>query len=184
MLKIIYTKLNISSVSPREQHDAEHFAAYALLKKGLEQLGLPPMKVLYTENGKPYFEGDSIYFSLSHTRGIAVCAISDAPVGVDIEEIRPKKIESIKRIAARMFAEREQKHLEACNYGLSDFYEIWVRKEAMVKRSGIGIKGMIDADSCSPEVLSAKLGDYVLAVCKNPPESFDPEEVSDLIPLK
>ena len=184
MLKIIYTQLNISSVSPKEQHDAEHFAAYALLKKGLEQLGLPPMQVLYTENGKPYFEGDPIFFSLSHTRGIAVCAISDAPIGVDIEEIRPKKIESLKRIAARMFNEKENKYLDAYNYELSAFYEIWVRKEAMVKRSGIGIKGMIDADSCSSEVLSATLGDYVLAVCKNPPESFDPEEVSDLISQK
>jgi phosphopantetheine--protein transferase-like protein len=184
MLKIIYTQLNISSGTPKEQHDAEHFAAYALLERGLNELGFPPLRVLYTENGKPYFEGNPLYFSLSHTEGIAVCAISDAPVGVDIERIRAKKIESIKRIAARLFNEKENKYLDLYNYDLSAFYEIWVRKEAMVKRTGIGIKGMNDADSCSPEVLSATLGDYVLAVCKNPPETFDPEEVYSLIPLK
>lgn len=41
---------------------------------------------LTEDGGKPYVEGDPFYFSLSHSGDYAVCAISDSPVGVDIEK--------------------------------------------------------------------------------------------------
>ena len=38
-----------------------------------------------TDKGKPYFEGDPMYFSLSHSGSFALCAVSDRPVGADLE---------------------------------------------------------------------------------------------------
>ena len=46
--------------------------------------------VKHTENGKPYTD-EGIYFSLSHTEGFTVCAVSDSEVGADTEKIRPIK---------------------------------------------------------------------------------------------
>ena len=41
----------------------------------------------YDAKGKP-LRRDGLYMSLSHTQGVSVCALSDAPVGVDVEKSR------------------------------------------------------------------------------------------------
>ncbi len=43
-----------------------------------------------TDLGKPYFpEWPGVHFSISHTAAAAMVGLSDRPVGVDIERIRP-----------------------------------------------------------------------------------------------
>ena len=51
--------------------------------------GIPFENITIDEDscGRPFFE--DIYISISHSEEFAVCAISDSPVGVDIERIRP-----------------------------------------------------------------------------------------------
>ena len=56
-------------------------AAYALREAGAEDLTLQT-----GENGKPeLLSYPDIHFNLSHSGTIAVCAVSDRPVGVDVE---------------------------------------------------------------------------------------------------
>ena len=51
---------------------------------------LPPVE--RSPRGKPLFPGlDDHWFSLSHSGGIALCALSDRPVGVDVELVRPRR---------------------------------------------------------------------------------------------
>lgn len=38
-----------------------------------------------SKNEKPYFPDNEVFFSLAHCGDYAVCAVSDVPVGVDIE---------------------------------------------------------------------------------------------------
>ena len=45
---------------------------------------LPPIS--RTDRGKPYFPGNPLYFSISHTPLHAFCALSPAPIGIDAEE--------------------------------------------------------------------------------------------------
>ena len=53
-----------------------------LLNRGLKEYGIQGASVFYGENNKPYIEGaDSLYFNLSHSGSMAVCAFSDAEVG-------------------------------------------------------------------------------------------------------
>ena len=57
-----------------------------------EKLGiaLPSSAPAYTPHGKPYFpEHPDVHFNLSHTAGAVLVGLSDRPVGVDIEHIRP-----------------------------------------------------------------------------------------------
>ena len=43
----------------------------------------------YNEYGKPFLKDfPDIYFSMSHCAGRVVCAVSDSPVGVDIQDHR------------------------------------------------------------------------------------------------
>ena len=180
MLKILYRKLYLDTIPQGERHLAEHEAAHDLLSEGLKRLNFPSMEVQYTDNGKPYFDGNPVYFSFSHSGGVVVCALADTLIGVDVEVIRPKKIDSIKRIATRMFTMQEQKQLMEHNYDVNVFYEIWVRKEALVKRSGVGITGMAEADSFSNTIISHRNDGFVLAVAKDPAESLIIEVLSDV----
>lgn len=81
------------------------------------------------ENGKPYVSGNPVYFSISHSAGRAMIALSDKPVGIDLEFYRPRKFEHIlKRLSAR-----ERKWIDG---NFIYFFLGWVSKEAYVKMKG------------------------------------------------
>ena len=58
-------------------------------------------------------------------------ALSDRPVGADIERIRPVSQRAMRRLADAA-TERA-------------FFESWVRREALAKRSGAGVATMLSA---------------------------------------
>lgn len=88
------------------------------------------------KNGKPYVENVEVEFSISHSGDIAVCAISDKPVGIDIERIKDVNINAAKRL----FTADEQNYVfEKWGFAKQRFFEVWTRKEAYVKMLGKGI---------------------------------------------
>ena len=88
------------------------------------------------KSGKPYVENVKVEFSISHSGNIAVCAISDKPVGVDVEFIRDVNV----NVAKRLFTLDEQNYVfEKWALSKQRFFEIWTRKEAYVKMLGRGI---------------------------------------------
>jgi len=65
-------------------------AVRALLRKAIEKnFGIKNYVVHCDENGKPTLE--FCYLSLSHSGRYVACAVSDKPVGIDIEEIKEIK---------------------------------------------------------------------------------------------
>ena len=81
-----------------------------------------------SSRGKPFFPGlADRWFSLSHSGGLALCALSDAPVGVDIEVVRPRRA----GLPRRLLSSAE---LEGFDGALEDFYRIWTLKESWCKR--------------------------------------------------
>ena len=78
-----------------------------------------------TPYGKPYFpEKPEIHFSLSHAQTHVLCAISDSPVGVDIESPR-----LISQRAIGYFSVPEE-------LTMFDPLDLWVIKESYVKLFG------------------------------------------------
>ena len=80
----------------------EPLCAYLILCRALwEQYrwrALPPIRT--TSLGKPYFpDHPDVHFNLSHTAGAVLVALSDRPVGVDIERIRPVSPRTMRRLA-------------------------------------------------------------------------------------
>lgn len=101
--------------------------AYREYKKDEKSL-LP--EIVLTDREKPVFLGEQeIHFNLSHSGDYVACVISDAPVGVDIQERRELKEHFIKRI----FSEKEKQYDSSV---LMDFYAF---KEAYVKYTGEGM---------------------------------------------
>ena len=88
--------------------------------------GKENFEIKRTPNGKPYTEG--VEFSLSHTDGLTVCAVSDAPVGADCEKVR--SINNKERILARFVK------IEAENIADKEFFEKWTTFESRVKLFG------------------------------------------------
>jgi len=95
-------------------------------------------------HGKPRLQGRGAeaHFNISYRRGAVALAIGDAPVGVDIEWIRPG-IDML-GIAGRFFTSEEQAFLQAPPAGelAQRFFGLWTRKEALLKAAGLGVDFM------------------------------------------
>lgn len=106
-------------------------------------LAVPPARVVFEYNafGKPRLAGDgepALHFNLSHSRGLALLAVSDrCQLGVDVEHLAPFKDD----LARYFFSPVERRALRAVAAGdaLAAFYRCWTRKEAFVKAHGAGL---------------------------------------------
>lgn len=161
------------------KHEADRrrsVCAHMLALKGISEhtsLSVDKIIIAEEENGKPYCQNADIFFSLSHSDDIVVCAVSDKPVGVDIEKIRPINTATARRICndkelAYVFGNNtDTADCKKCDNKeiLTRFFEIWVKKEAFGKRKGTGIAyDMKNADI--PDIPCNHEGDYVIAVCE------------------
>ena len=103
------------------------------------------------ENGKPYVLNIPAHFNVSHSGDYTVLAISDRPIGIDLEIIRD--FSAI--LAKKYFNEDELKYISGNSSSRKKslmqkcFYEIWTAKEAYLKFTGKGIAGGINSLSFS-----------------------------------
>ena len=98
--------------------------------------------------GKPYFENDSLHFSITHTRHHVFCALSDKPVGIDAEELdRDIRLQ----LADKILSAEEKKRFEAAEDPRMTLLRLWVLKEAQGKLTGEGINGYPDHTDFSPD---------------------------------
>ncbi|WP_144463246.1 4'-phosphopantetheinyl transferase family protein [Bacillus pumilus] len=138
-------------VSPEKRAAAERFrflidARRTLLGEVLvrqkihDMYDLPFDEIVFeTEgNGKPVVRHiPSFHFNLSHSGDWVVCAIDDAPVGIDIEEIKPIDL----AIAKRFFSADEYEDLlsQLAERQEAYFFHLWSMKEAFIKLTGKGL---------------------------------------------
>lgn len=96
-------------------------------------LGIAPQEIVftYTENGKPLVDG--LYFNVSHSGNLVGCAVSQRPVGLDLEQIRPAP----PRLRCAMEAEGESDEA---------FFRLWTKREALLKCRGETIAQWRSAD--------------------------------------
>ena len=89
------------------------------------------------QNGaKAFFKNVQFNFSSSHSEDlVVVCASKTLKCGVDIELIRAREISDLKDF----LHPKEKEYLESSNHNLNIFYEIWTRKEALLKAVGLGV---------------------------------------------
>lgn len=121
-----------------------------------------------TETGKPYIEGSPrLDFNLSHTKTAIAAALSDKPVGIDIEKIH----EISPSVPPAVCTESELAWLNAPGADPTRrFMELWTRKEALVKYDGTGLSRELktcDTLTDRPPLRLSTLyeRDYVLSVC-------------------
>ncbi len=139
-------------------------AAHALIRRMLsDRYGAPPQSWRFTKDAhdRPHMDqsfhtGFDPPFSVSHTEGLAICAlVADAAggnairVGVDAEARGDAEIEE-HEIAARFFAPREVALLRAQppTHQRDAFYDLWTLKEAIAKAVGLGLTLSLSSFAC------------------------------------
>jgi 4'-phosphopantetheinyl transferase len=147
--------LSILCDRERRRHDAFHFerdrhlyrVSHALLRQCLSHYhDIPPADWRFEEGtfGRPEIVARSgcppLRFSLSHTHGLAACAVTlEMDIGLDVEAI-DRDID-VASIAEHVFSVQERQCLAAC--GGSEqrdlFFRYWTLKEAYIKAVGAGM---------------------------------------------
>ena len=127
MIRIYYTKLDISELTRGQIRSAESLLSkrmlrYVLLNYHGMKEPLPTIEVAST--GKPYLADRSFEYNVTHAGGVVVLAVSDEPIGIDIEKtdryIQPKIFETYL-------------HMQSATI------EDWTKFESYSKLSGAGI---------------------------------------------
>lgn len=136
------------------QRDHERFiVAHGILRTILGfYLNRAPnsLSFCYGLHGKPALVvepgGATICFNMSHSRGVALYAVSRGrKVGIDVESIRSLGDEH-EKIVDRFFSRRETASLRALPTDLQNyaFFLCWTRKEAYIKARGEGLSLPLD----------------------------------------
>jgi len=155
-------------LSPEEVARADRFhrtsdrvlyqAAHGLLRCSLSRWGaLPPLAWTFgtTSHGKPFVTNPGytdLQFSLTHTAGLAACAVSsNGPVGIDAEA-RHRPIADLDRLVRSVLTRDEAMDVserEDPDDRLTRFLCYWTLKEAYVKALGFGLSKPLRSFSIS-----------------------------------
>ena len=157
----------------RERHDAfrsesarlQHLAARGLVRTTLSRYrDVAPDQWRFETNryGRPSIDGSlqisGLHFNLSHTHGMAVCAIASVEeIGVDVES--RDRDAGLDELAATMLSRQERERFDTTQgQARGDFFfTLWTLKEAYVKARGMGLalpmNGiLVDLESSAPAV--------------------------------
>ena len=150
--------------------------AELLLLAALQELGgpMPPLEITCGEGGKPALK-DGPAFSLSHSGERVLCALSDKPVGADLQKLRPYN----PALVRRFFTAEEEAWLEEQRERDLAFSLLWSLKESYVKFLGSGIaethldsftvritpEGRAWIDGSNVKLWYAVCDGYVMALC-------------------
>ncbi len=113
-----------------------------LLYEGLRdfEIELDVVNISLRLNEKPYIEGEEgIFFNLSHSKEVAVCAISDSEVGIDAEQVKEFKDSLIDYVFASVEADYIKKTCGFEEERNSLYTRLWTMKESIMKFYGTGI---------------------------------------------
>lgn len=165
-----------------DQHRHLYLVAHGLVRTTLSRYAnLAPRDWRFECNnyGRPEIAnplpGPPLKFNLSHTRGMAVCAVTwQRDLGVDVEDVERKNLTVA--IADRYFSPTEVRDLRS-RPELDQhraFFDYWTLKEAYIKARGMGLSLPLDKFSYRLQATHLPLEARPEAQI-----SFDPEIVDD-----
>jgi len=156
--------------NPRSDKDsiagAGLLLAYAAAIRGIKS----PLKIIRNQSpaAKPRLKNNAFEFSLSHTLGLSLCAVSDKPVGADAELIRPVQPELCKHFNIPCKTD------EAGIAGWTALESVYKLFGGKYKMTEITLKesagGFIGNEGCAVSVV--RIDSHILAVAGAEPVNF------------
>ena len=150
MLKLFYTEVkpDAARVTPDDLHNAAHECLRQGVLSCLTGLYAQPVHAVklslgYGPHGKPYLTSHpALEISLSHAGHIAMCALSEQTLGVDVQDHRSMTDDRIMQLASRFYAHEERRLLSETASDEAQrnlFFRLWAAKEAYAKFTGMGL---------------------------------------------
>ena len=139
--------------------------------------GKPYIDKIYIKKGSAWIKIDlSLFFSLSHSDDLMICAVACFNIGADCQMKNLKNLtsaEQCRKIAKRFYSDIENKFLDSLNSlnstnstesiddNISDiyinhFFKIWTKKEAYIKYTGKGLAEGLNTFSVTNEIRQKK----------------------------
>ncbi len=128
------------------------------------------------EHGKPFLPDAPVAFSLSHADGLCAAVLSDRPIGLDVERIRPLRPAMLPRFCT-------PDEIALCENDPDLAVKIWTQREAKAKENGRGIGQKLTSlptEGVTSHRLKIGGRDFFLSYTANdPPEivTLKPEEL-------
>lgn len=164
-MKYLLKKINSTD------HKAKQKACHQLLAELLETYGIDYKKINIKLNkyNKPYIDNFDIYFNMSHSKDLCVCAVSRKEIGIDIEKIRKVNLKTIHHFATEEEIMYILKNEKKIFYRL---FEIFTLKEAYFKMLGTDLKDIKKVNFISNNQISLpgfniktiKNKDYIISI--------------------
>ena len=145
MTKIYFSKTNFhgQTAPPEIKKMQSEYCRQIVSEAVCKEFELKSDEIIFSAdpNGKPFLaDFPGIHFNISHTTAAVAAAISNKPIGIDIELIKSDSDTKTLKIAKKMFLPHEVEYItERQNETGKRFCEIWTRKEAYAKYLGTGI---------------------------------------------
>ena len=135
-----------------------------LLAYALRQAGTTDLSLRRLSNGKPVLaNAPGIHFNLSHSGTLAACAVSDQPVGVDVEALQ----NADPGVVAMCFQPIEREWIDRADDRRRAFTRLWTRKESYLKMRGTGL-------ACPPDSFCVLPGqDFPSGICYSETDEMD-----------
>ena len=135
----------------RQPADRQRYVAGRGLLRLLTGLYLSqtPTDVTFTAglNQKPELTGQTgWHINVTHAGHWVLIAIGHVPVGVDVERINPDF--PFRELLSTTFGPGEQQLLTSTPNATPLFYQLWTRKEALLKATGLGAGADLPAVPC------------------------------------
>lgn len=153
----------------------QKYSAFRLLERAIrDHLGLALSDICFTRTKEGKWEADGFFFSLSHTERAVAVALSNQPVGVDLESFAALPHIGV---VERYLTPVEHERLSLCPLAERErcLLDAWCRKEALFKKRGEGRfhpERIDSADACVESNTITLAGeDYLLAVASDTPLS-------------
>lgn len=120
---------------PQKVNRLSQFARQSV-KKSSSLSDLPVPEFDKNSQGAP-LPSQGVYWSLSHKTAMVCGVVSTQEIGIDIEQIKPVSLPLFKKIVAI-----EEKKLFSNVDNEQIFFRVFTAKEAVLKKTGYGIKGL------------------------------------------
>jgi len=137
-----------------------------------ETFGLAGIKLDRADSGCPILQGSDLHISIAHSEDLVACAVSEKPIGIDVEKLRPIDLGAARHVcvAEEMAYLTQGKALPERGVLCRDpellkrFYEIWTAKEAYFKKCGTGITNLKSVNILPMERQCFQIEDYFIQI--------------------
>ncbi len=148
---------------------AASLLAYSLLLYGVRRMlgdrALPSLSL--GEHGKPFFSEGGLSFSITHTKNAVAVLLSRThkELGLDLEEIRPLRPSLTRKFAS----DAELAKIKSSHDGVA----LWTKKEAVAKKTGIGLRGNLKSiPTEDTETVTMNMGTIPAVLSVSPRTAF------------